>query len=66
MVVAPSLEIFKIYGDVGVNNLIKWHVVLPMAEGIGLDDLWWSLPTKLFCDSFKKCIIVFVPALEVH
>lgn len=50
VVVAPSLEISKVCGDGDLNNLTQWKVALPRSGGIGLDDLWWSLPNKLFCD----------------
>jgi len=36
---APSLEVFKAKLDGTLSNLVWWKVSLPMAGGLGLDDL---------------------------
>ena len=39
VVAAPSLAVFKARLDGALSNLVWWKVSLPMAGGLGLDDL---------------------------
>jgi len=38
-VAAPSLPVFKARLDAALSNLVWWKATLPMAAGLGLDDL---------------------------
>ena len=54
---APFLEVFRAGLDEVLSNLVEWEVSLPIAGGLKLDDLKWSLQPKPFHDSMipKKC-----------
>ena len=48
---APSLEVFKARLDEAFSNAICWEVSLPIAVGLGLDELKGPFQPKPFCDS---------------